>query len=171
MNKVPTANRRSHKLRNTILACTAVLVVCITFGPAVYRQFMLTRGLSPESISAVTLKPNGDQPSVTLDDPDDIAAFVDWLSSTRDDSVLRSAPPPTIFDGSIVFSDGHTEPIASSAILPLLNDYPDLDSSERLDRRLLTPRSDVRVFFRGIIRSGDRQPLVRLISPSQHEDG
>ncbi len=171
MNHDPKPQHRSHGLRNTILACIAILLLGVTFCPAIYRQFALTHGLSPELVSAVTLKPNGDQPSVTLDDPDDIGAFIDWLSSTRDASTLRSAPPPTIFDGTIVFSDGHTEPINSSAILPLLKDYPDLNGSERWDRMLLTPRSDVRVYFRGIMRSGERLPLARLISPPPKRGG
>ncbi|QDT03893.1 hypothetical protein K227x_22780 [Rubripirellula lacrimiformis] len=171
MNSDSTTQPRSRIRRYSVLACVAIVVLCITFGPAVYRQFTLTHGLSPNLISSITLKPNGDQPPVTLDDPDDIADFVTWLASTRDASRLRSAPPPTIFDGSIVFSDGNTEPINSSAILPLLEDYATLDGSERWDRMLLTPRSDVRVYFRGIMRSGDRQSLARLISSRPNNGG
>lgn len=150
--------------RRWIIGLTIAMVAgAMVVVPAVYRRYRVTAGLSPDSIASIQIHPNGDWPVLSLDSKEEIAKFVGWLKTTRDASDLRSAPPPVVFDGSIHFRNGHTESFRTSAILPPKSDKNNSDWTTPCDRQLLSPRSDVRIEFRGIMQVGNRSLLVRAI--------
>jgi len=165
MNTTPKRRSIRHLVIGALVLVSAALT-CAWVCTPIYRQHKLTRGLEPELITAIRIKPNADNTIILLSS-ENIAAFIDWLATTRDASSLRSVPPATQFEGFIQFADGRREPLFCSAILPPLASDDNLDSPQRWQRNILTPRSDVRISFRGILRSGERQSLARLISPQE----
>jgi len=137
-----------------------------------YRDHLRTRGLSSDTISAITLHPNGDWPIIKLESPREVSAFVEWLDATFDTSEMRSAPPPIVFDGEILFKDGSVEVFRTSAILDPLTDTSGMDGHAREELNLYTPRGDVLIEWpdRNFKRSGERQPLADIVG-SRHAEG
>lgn len=162
----PTSSLRNLSIRRALVVAALLLATIGAFTlPSAYRDYRAIQGLTPGEISAVVVHPNGDWPVVTLDATEEIAAFVDWLATTRDTTRLRSAPPPIVFDGEIRFRDGSTERFRTSAVMEAIAETDGMDGDTKRKLNLHDPRGDVLIDLpdRSLTRSGERRPLADLV--------
>lgn len=171
MTKRASQQHRFRWLHKAFVPVVLVSLICFFLAQKPYRQIELLRGLSAAEVSEISVTPNGDQAAVRIDRPDEIEAFVSWLYTADVPTNLQSAPPKAIFDGFVHFRDGRTETFKTSAVLPLLHEYPNLNSNTRWERKLIEPRSEVRIHFRGFVRHGNQSKLAGILVRSQNQDG
>lgn len=178
MSKKTNISRRWRPTRGVVIFVFIVAIVWAGLAIRSYaRQRAVVAGMTTDTISAIEFRPNGDWEVVTLESDQDIERFLVWLTSTGDANVTRSAPPPTVYEGVIRFVDGRKEEFRISASMEAKNERmrhdaviaADDNTSVFEDMRnheppILSPRSDVRIYFRDVMRTGDRQPLIDLIS-------